>query len=128
MSEPASQQPEQPGEAHHVESVELAEPAEPPRERVGPGLAAAVLALVVGAGITLAVWNLGFIASITSFVMAAGPSSSTAWRPARRRARASRPSSCWSWRASSRRSSCSSAGMPPRPTTSSAQVCLTTSS
>lgn len=72
MSEPASQQPEQPGEAHHVESVELAEPAEPPRERVVPGLAAAVLALVVGAGITLAVWNLGFIASITSFVMAAG--------------------------------------------------------
>ena len=79
MSEPAST-PEQPGEAHQSESVhdEAApgvldtELAEPPRERVLPGLGAALVALLVGAGITLAVWNFGFIASITSFVMAAG--------------------------------------------------------
>jgi hypothetical protein len=45
---------------------------EPPQERVARGLAAAFVALLVGAGLTLAIWNFGFIASITSFVMAAG--------------------------------------------------------
>lgn len=34
--------------------------------------AAAVVALLVGAGITVAVWSFGFIASFTSFLMAAG--------------------------------------------------------
>ena len=46
--------------------------AEPRQERVALGLAAAFVALLVGAGLTLAIWNFGFIASITSFVMAAG--------------------------------------------------------
>jgi hypothetical protein len=74
MSEPAST-PEQP--AHSGLPDRTTDPttdhaAEPARERVGLGLAAAVVALLVGAGITLAVWSFGFIASITSFVMAAG--------------------------------------------------------
>ncbi|HXH78819.1 hypothetical protein [Nocardioides sp.] len=46
--------------------------ATPRRERVVLGLAAALVGLLVGAGVTLALWNFGFIASITSFIMAAG--------------------------------------------------------
>ena len=83
MSEPASP-PEQTGEPDTNsqyptpeqstgsvvdDQVELATPR---RERVVLGLAAALVALLVGAGVTLALWNFGFIASITSFIMAAG--------------------------------------------------------
>ena len=85
MSEPASP-PEQSGEhhqpEHHFDDVGATsheatttapvEPTEAPRERVVPGLAAALGAIVAGAVLTLVVWNFGFIASITSFVMAAG--------------------------------------------------------
>lgn len=46
--------------------------ADAPRERVAMGLAAAFVALLVGAGITVAIWSFGFIASFTSLVMAVG--------------------------------------------------------
>jgi hypothetical protein len=82
MSEPASP-PEQSGEQHQQHQSESAhgtahgatepvEPVEAPHERVAPGLVAAVGAIIAGAVITLVVWNFGFIASVTSFVMAAG--------------------------------------------------------
>ena len=91
MSEPVSP-PDQPGQPaapaqagepdntqypthqHPTSDVvaEQAEPAPPRHERVALGLAAALVALLAGAGLTLAVWSFGFIASITSFIMAAG--------------------------------------------------------
>lgn len=43
-----------------------------PRERVGLGLLAALVAVVVGAVLTVVLWRLGFIASITSFAIAFG--------------------------------------------------------
>ena len=46
-------------------------PAAPPRERVGLGLLGALGGVVLGAVLSVVVWNLGFIASITSFVLAA---------------------------------------------------------
>jgi hypothetical protein len=42
------------------------------RERVGLGLAAALVAVILGAVLTVVVWRAGFVASITSFVIAAG--------------------------------------------------------
>ncbi|KRE96187.1 hypothetical protein ASG76_03880 [Nocardioides sp. Soil774] len=104
MSEPASP-PEQSGEQHQhhqSESVDAtshgatapAEPVATPHERVAPGLAAAVGAIVAGAVITLVVWNFGFIASVTSFVMAAGAVFLYRLAAARLRARASSPWSC----------------------------------
>ena len=77
MTEPASppEQPTQPDQPHPADQSADAQPMEPTtpaRERVALGLGAALVAILVGAGITLAVWSFGFIASITSFVMAAG--------------------------------------------------------
>jgi len=46
-------------------------PAEP-RERVGLGLLAALGAALVGVVLTVVVWRMGFVASITSFVIALG--------------------------------------------------------
>ena len=46
-------------------------PVEPFRERVGLGLLGAFGGVVLGAVLSVVVWNLGFIASITSFVLAA---------------------------------------------------------
>jgi hypothetical protein len=43
-----------------------------PRERVGLGLLAALGAVVLGAGLTVVLWRVGFIASITSFAIAFG--------------------------------------------------------
>ena len=69
--EPSAGTDEQP--AHHDAGAGPVDVhAEPRQERVALGLAAAFVALLVGAGLTLAIWNFGFIASITSFVMAAG--------------------------------------------------------
>ncbi|MEZ5095064.1 MAG: hypothetical protein R2731_02415 [Nocardioides sp.] len=61
----------------HVQPVPPSgEPAysatEPRRERVGLGLLAAAGVLVLGGLVTLLVWKLGFVASITSFAMAFG--------------------------------------------------------
>jgi lysylphosphatidylglycerol synthetase-like protein (DUF2156 family) len=42
------------------------------REQVALGLAAALVAVVLGAVLTVVVWRAGFVASITSFVLAAG--------------------------------------------------------
>ncbi len=77
MSEPAHQpdrDDEQPIHDHPTGGVvdELGEPSPARHERVALGLAAALVAVLAGAGLTLAVWSFGFIASITSFVMAAG--------------------------------------------------------
>ncbi|GGO93066.1 hypothetical protein GCM10011584_30920 [Nocardioides phosphati] len=44
----------------------------PARERVGLGLLAAAGVVVLGVALTVVVWRLGFVASITSFVLAAG--------------------------------------------------------
>lgn len=77
MSEP-DPTPEQSAPQHQSEQPQHDVPSAPDetrapaRERVGLGLAAAVVALLLGAGLTLAVWSFGFVASITSFVMAAG--------------------------------------------------------
>lgn len=75
MSEPAST-PDQPGLREHGTEPSLGGRADDvtgsPRERVALGLAAATVALLVGAGITLIVWSLGFMASITSLIMAVG--------------------------------------------------------
>jgi len=46
-------------------------PAEP-RERVGLGLLAALAAVLGGVVLTVVVWRMGFLASITSFVIALG--------------------------------------------------------
>lgn len=48
------------------------EVVEPARERVGLGLVGALGGVLLGAVLSVVVWELGFIASITSFVMAAG--------------------------------------------------------
>ena len=71
MSEHAAT-PAQPDEPQLSEQPVVSEDVEPRRERVALGLAAALVALLLGAGLTLAVWSWGFVASITSFVMAAG--------------------------------------------------------
>jgi len=47
-------------------------PVEPVREKVGLGLLAALGGVVGGAVLSVVVWRMGFIASITSFVLAAG--------------------------------------------------------
>ncbi len=44
--------------------------ASPGAERVGRGLAAAILGIVAGLILTIVVWQFGFVASITTFVMA----------------------------------------------------------
>lgn len=51
-----------------------ATPDAPPRveERIARGLLSASLAVVAGAVLTVLIWRLGYIASITSFAMAAG--------------------------------------------------------
>lgn len=41
-------------------------------ERIARGMLCALLAVVAGAVLTVVIWRLGFIASITSFAMAAG--------------------------------------------------------
>ncbi|HEY7720204.1 MAG TPA: hypothetical protein VIB11_00075 [Pedococcus sp.] len=46
----------------------------PPTEAVGRGVLLALLAVPVGVAATVLVWQLGFIASITSFAIAAGAS------------------------------------------------------
>jgi len=46
-------------------------PAEP-RERVGMGLLAALVAAIGGVVLTVVVWRLGYVASITSLVLAVG--------------------------------------------------------
>lgn len=43
-----------------------------PQERVGLGLLASLLAVVAGVVLTVVVWRAGYIASITSFVIAIG--------------------------------------------------------
>lgn len=64
--------PAQPDESQESTEQLVPDAVEPARERVALGLAAALVALLLGAGLTLAVWNWGFVASITSFAMAAG--------------------------------------------------------
>ena len=59
----------------------------PPRERVGLGLLAAIVAVVGGVVVTVVVAQLGFIAAISSFVIAFGATflyEAAAGRPARR--------------------------------------------
>ena len=59
----------------------------PPRERVGLGLLAAIVAVVGGVVVTFVVAQLGFIAAISSFVIAFGATflyEAAAGRPARR--------------------------------------------
>ena len=46
-------------------------PVAPARERVGLGLLGALVGVLAGAALSVVVWELGFIASITSFVLAA---------------------------------------------------------
>jgi hypothetical protein len=46
--------------------------ASEPRERVGLGLLAALVAVFIGVVLTVVVWRAGYIASITSLVIAAG--------------------------------------------------------
>lgn len=48
-----------------------AQPELPP-EQVGKGLLLSLLAVVGGIALTVALWRLGFIASVTSFALAAG--------------------------------------------------------
>jgi hypothetical protein len=65
MSHPYYQPAPTPPEA----TVEVRAP-----ERIALGLLAACLAVVVGAVLTVVLWRAGFIASITTFLMAAGAS------------------------------------------------------
>ena len=55
-----------------LSSESTREAVEPARERVGLGLVGALGGVILGAVLSVVVWELGFIASITSFVMAAG--------------------------------------------------------
>lgn len=78
------QHPAQPEPTPLVDgAVETAEP----KERVALGLLAALLPIVLGIAVTVAIWRTGYIAAITSFVMAIGAAyvyTAAAGRPARK--------------------------------------------
>jgi hypothetical protein len=58
---------------------EVSPPEENPIERVGRGLGIASVAIVAGIVLTVVIWRLGYVASISSFLLAAGATYAYTW-------------------------------------------------